>query len=209
MVRLWCLFVGYSLKRWIGLQNRGTPRGGRGGGRGTPQRSGANTPLGRGGASTPRGRGGASTPRGRGGPSTPRGRGGPNAPSGRGETVTDTPRHGPANRGTPNPARGTAPQGRGIGIGTPPRGGVKTPNNSTANTPYNRNYTNTNNTLSNLLYASRPLLRPVVFVPSVLTKVLFEEEAGDELLKAAVHLDEDGGQFLSFFLIGIGLTLQI
>ena len=197
MVRLWCLFVGYSLKRRIGLQNRGTPRGGRGGGgRGTPQRSGANTPLGRGGASTPRGRGGTSTPRGRGGPNTPSGRGGSNTPRGRGGT--DTPRHGPASRGTPNPARGTPPQGRGFGIGTSPGGGTKTPHNSSANAVYNGNYKNTNITLSNLLYTSRPLLRPVVFVPSVLTKVLFEEEAGDELLKAAVHPDENGGQFLSF-----------
>ena len=187
MVRLWCLFVRYLLKGWIGPQNRGTPRGGRGGGRGTPQRSGANTPLGRGGTSTPRVRGGPSTPRGRGGPNTPRGRGG-----------TDTPRHGPANRGTSIPARGTAPQGRGLGVGTPPGGGTKTPNNSSANAAYNGNYKNTNNTLSNLLYTTRPLLRPVIFVPSVLTKVLFEEEAGDELLKAAVHPDEDGGQFLSF-----------
>ena len=181
------MFVGYLLKGWIGLQNRGTPRGGRGGGRGTPQRSGANTPLGRGGANTPRGRGGTSTPRGRGGPNTPRGRGG-----------TDTPRRGLADRGTPNPARGTAPQGRGFGIGSPPGGGTKTPHNSSANAVYNGSYKNANNTLSNLLYASRPLLRPVIFVPSVLTKVLFEEEAGDELLKAAVHPDEDGGQFLSF-----------
>ena len=63
---------------------------------------------------------------------------------------------------------------------------------------YNGNYKKTNNTLSTLLYASRPLLRPVIFVPSVLTKVLFEEEADEELLKAAVHPDEDGGLSMCF-----------
>jgi hypothetical protein len=152
------------LKGWIGPQNRGKPRGGRGGGRGgTPQRSEANTP--RGG-----GRRGTNTPR-------------------------------PANRGTPNPARGTAPRGRGFGIGSP-RGGAKTPNNYYDPSPNAGNYKNSNNTLSNLLYTSRPLLRPVIFVPSVLTRILFEEEAGEELLKAArVHPDEDGGQFLSFSLV--------
>jgi hypothetical protein len=36
-----------------------------------------------------------------------------------------------------------------------------------------------------LLFRERPLLRPIVFVPSVLTKVLFEHE--EELIKPGVE----------------------
>ncbi|KAH9484812.1 G-patch and R3H domain-containing protein C30B4.02c [Psilocybe cubensis] len=42
-------------------------------------------------------------------------------------------------------------------------------------------------TLSGLLYQERPFLRPIKFVPSVLTKVLFKEEESEELLKPGVE----------------------
>lgn len=50
--------------------------------------------------------------------------------------------------------------------------------------------------LSSLLYQERPLLRPVIFVRSVYTRTLFEEE--EEILQAVV---EQVGQCSSLFLV--------
>lgn len=120
---------------------------------------------------------GTSTPRGNG-----RGRGhgrqgsnsGTNTPSrGRGRGF-DSPRG--RGRGQPDDFRNRR---RSDGIGSSPktrgRGGAQVPG-----------------TLSGLLYLERPLLRPIVFVPSVLTKVLFEQE--EELIKTGV---EDVGECMS------------
>ena len=41
--------------------------------------------------------------------------------------------------------------------------------------------------LSNLLYAERPFLKPIVFVPSVHTRKLFENEADEDLLRPQVE----------------------
>ncbi|KAF9557967.1 hypothetical protein CPC08DRAFT_710000 [Agrocybe pediades] len=163
--------------------NRGGHRGGRGGGYGvsgssyiedeidfsiqTFANTASSTPKGvkRGGKRGGRGGGTNSTPnsssttpnRGRG-----RGRGGYDSPRGRGGY--DSPR----GRG-----RGQfEPSGRGRGIGSPRgggRGGMAP------------------NTLSGHLYLERPFLRPIKFVPSVLTKVLFQEEENEELLKPGVE----------------------
>ncbi|PPQ97928.1 hypothetical protein CVT26_002973 [Gymnopilus dilepis] len=123
---------------------------------------------------------GRSTPRGR-------GRGGPGRGSG-------------PNSGSATPSRGRGrgndfqPRGRGrgqpdyrpggrrsdIGIGASPRG--------RGGGPFRRA-----DTLSGLLYQERPLLRPIIFVPSVLTKVLFEEN-DDELLKPGVEDTNDAEQ---------------
>lgn len=111
---------------------------------------------------------GNATPRGRGrgargGPSSGH-NSGTNTPSrGRGRGY-DSPRGG---RGRPHDGIGASPRGRGAG---PMRPTV---------------------TLSGLLYQERPLLRPIVFVPSVLTKVLFQDE--EELLQPGV---EDVGECL-------------
>jgi hypothetical protein len=125
---------------------------------------------------------GASTPRGNG---RGRGRGGqvfgsnsgtntPNRGRGRG---FDSPRG--RGRGQPDDFRNRR---RSDGIGSSPisrgRGGAQVPPG----------------TLSGLLYLERPLLRPIVFVPSVLTKVLFEQE--EELIKPGV---EDVGKCTQIF----------
>ena len=99
---------------------------------------------------TPRGRG-----RGRGGDRAPNGRGLPgwslhNGPRGRGRGRGD-------DRGTPTGP--TSSRGRGIGYDNP---GLRMKLNPDA-------------PLSALLYASRPLLRPIKFVPSIHTRTLFEE----------------------------------
>ena len=120
---------------------------------------------------------GASTPRGNG-----RGRGhgrqgsnsGTNTPNrGRGRGF-DSPRG--RGRGQPDDFRNRR---RSDGIGSSPKtrghGGAQAPG-----------------TLSGLLYLERPLLRPIVFVPSVLTKVLFEQE--EELIKTGA---EDVGECTS------------
>ena len=49
--------------------------------------------------------------------------------------------------------------------------------------------------LTRLLYEDRPLLRPIVFVPSTLNPVLFDQE-DEDLLKPGV---EEVGTLFSFF----------
>ncbi|KJA18316.1 hypothetical protein HYPSUDRAFT_45327 [Hypholoma sublateritium FD-334 SS-4] len=95
-------------------------------------------------------------------PSRGRGRGGYDSPRGRGRGQDfSTPRRG-------DYGIGASPRGRGRGRGA----GYSKPA-----------------TLSGLLYQERPLLRPIVFVPSVLTKVLFQEE--EELIKPGVEEVDD------------------
>ncbi|KIM45599.1 hypothetical protein M413DRAFT_442259, partial [Hebeloma cylindrosporum] len=156
--------------------------GGRGGGRGRGGRGGRGAPgasflqeeiefstrmfadANNSGASTPRGNGRG---RGRGGQSNS----GTNTPSrGRGRGF-DSPRG--RGRGQPDDFRNRR---RSDGIGSSPvrgRGGAQVQPG----------------TLSGLLYLERPLLRPIVFVPSVLTKILFEQE--EDLIKPGVE-DVDG-----------------
>ncbi|PPR07557.1 hypothetical protein CVT24_008753 [Panaeolus cyanescens] len=139
------------------------------------------------GPSTPRGRGGYGW-RGRGG----RGRGGQFNQT---HSGTNTPVGGgamtPTGRGRGVQSYGTTPgvgRGRGepdlnyrggrrreFGIGASPRGrgGGAGPAQGSS-------------TLSSLLYQERPFLRPVIFVPSVHTKILFEEN-DDELLKPVIE----------------------
>ena len=50
--------------------------------------------------------------------------------------------------------------------------------------------------LTRLLYEDRPLLRPIVFVPSTLKPVLFDQD--DDLLKPGV---EEVGTFLYFYFL--------
>ncbi|KAF8196566.1 hypothetical protein BJ912DRAFT_113938 [Pholiota molesta] len=122
-----------------------------------------------GGNNTPRGRGRG----GRGGafnsgiatPNRGRGRGGYDSPRGRGRGQdSGTPRRG-------DWGIGASPRGRG-------RGGSAAFAKPTS--------------LSGLLYQERPLLRPIVFVPSVLTKRLFEQE--EELIKPGVEDVDDTEQ---------------
>ncbi|KAF8965558.1 hypothetical protein BDZ97DRAFT_2057877 [Flammula alnicola] len=101
--------------------------------------------------------------RGRGGYDSPRGRG-YESPRGRGRGQDS---FTSARRG--DYGIGASPRGRG-------RGGAQT----------------RPGTLSGLLYQKRPLLRPIVFVPSVLTKVLFQEE--EELIKPGVEDVDDTEQ---------------
>ncbi|KAF5328816.1 hypothetical protein D9619_011550 [Psilocybe cf. subviscida] len=102
---------------------------------------------------------------------------------GRGRGGYDSPKRGyesPAGRGR---GRGEAftPSRRGdYGIGASPRGRGQ------------GGFQPKPVTLSGLLYQERPLLRPIVFVPSVLTKVLFEEE--EELIKPGVEDVDDTEQ---------------
>lgn len=108
-------------------------------------------------------RGGFRTPRGHDSPRG-RGRGSPYVP-----IPHDEPDHYGRGRGSPGPAY---PRGRGArNLASKLRAGAP---------------------LSKLLYEDRPLLRPIVFVRSVLTATLFEEE--EELLRP---LAEDVGKFMS------------
>ncbi|KAF9526875.1 hypothetical protein CPB83DRAFT_908087 [Crepidotus variabilis] len=115
-------------------------------------------------------------------PSTPgRGRGRGNfTPRGKG-----TPRGGtPGGSGSSTPNRG---RGRGRGFG--PRGGRHV--EGIGSSPQSRGgISRPNTTLSNLLYQERPLLKPIIFVPSVHSKVLFQDN-DDELLKAIVEDVDD------------------
>jgi hypothetical protein len=133
------------------------------------------------GASTPRGNGRG---RGRGGQGSNSGVNTPNRGRGRG---FDSPRG--RGRGQPDDFRnrrrsdgiGSSPKSRGRGRAQVPPG-----------------------TLSGLLYLERPLLRPIVFVPSVLTKVLFEQE--EELMKTGA---EDVGECMSKFQRKIILIIHL
>ena len=79
---------------------------------------------------------------------------------------------------------GVSPNFRG-GRGGRGRGGGGPPQKSRLDAP-----------LTRLLYEDRPLLRPIVFVPSTLNPVLFDQE-DEDLLKPGV---EEVGTLFSFFL---------
>ncbi|KDR67781.1 hypothetical protein GALMADRAFT_257616 [Galerina marginata CBS 339.88] len=123
------------------------------------------------------------------GNTTPRGRG---RGGGRGGQLS-----GP-NSGTTTPNRGRgrghdSPRGRGRGQPDFHAGGrrsdigIGSPRGRGGGGPQRRS-----DTLSGLLYQERPFLRPIVFVPSVLTKVLFQED--EELLKPGVEEVDDTEQ---------------
>ncbi|CAA7260811.1 unnamed protein product [Cyclocybe aegerita] len=118
---------------------------------------------------------GNATPRGRG-----RGRGGPMSGPNSGAS---TPSRG-RGRGGYDFSGGRGSRGR-DGIGASPRGGRG--RGAPMPVPMHRQL---NITLSGLLYQERPLLRPIVFVPSVLTRVLFQED-DSELLKPGVEDVDD------------------
>ncbi|KAJ3559295.1 hypothetical protein NP233_g11300 [Leucocoprinus birnbaumii] len=134
-----------------------TPRGGRGGGRGWRGRG--------------RGRGGFYTPPPNGNRQSGNNRGGYSSPHPRG---TATPRGGSGSgrgRGAPlqNEPDFSPRHGRGLGA---------TPDT----TPNAIKKPSASSTLSDLLYASRPFLRPIKFVPSVHTPFLFQYDQ-DEIMK--------------------------
>ena len=121
-----------------------------------------------------------------------------------GSPATGAPRQGPRKRGrgrgrfdtpgqqsnnrymetTPSRARGrggaayVSPRGRGRGWAVEGIGSSKKMSGGGPIRP--------NTTLSNLLYQERPLLRPIIFVPSVYTRVLFQND-DDELLKPVME----------------------
>lgn len=135
---------------------------------------------------------GASTPRGNG---RGRGRGGPVSGSNSG---THTPNRG-RGRGFDSP--------RGRGRGQPDNFRNRRRSDGIGSSPTNRGRGGVQampGTLSGLLYLERPLLRPIVFVPSVLTKVLFEQE--EELIKPGV---EDVGECTSNLSRKIILTIYL
>ncbi|TFK20756.1 hypothetical protein FA15DRAFT_113239 [Coprinopsis marcescibilis] len=116
--------------------------------------------------------------RGNSNPQTPsRGRGGRGG-GGRG-------RGGPAGRGRGGPPQSSAPEpsyssprGRGRGIGSPQASRVPPKTHLNAQQP-----------LSSLLYNTRPLLRPVSFVRSQFSRVLFvddEEEVAEEIIEEVI-----------------------
>ncbi|KAF9483093.1 hypothetical protein BDN70DRAFT_874140 [Pholiota conissans] len=185
------------MTRGNGRGNRGGGGGNRGGGRGRGRGGGGGYRGGRGNgmsgssyieneldfnihfyADAPSA-GGAYTPRGRG----RGGRGGPNSGFNSG---TSTPNRGRGRGGYDSP-RG---RGRGQDYSTPRRGdwGIgASPRGRGRGAPITKP-----GTLSGLLYQERPLLRPIVFVPSVFTKVLFQEE--EELIKPIVEDVDDTEQ---------------
>ncbi|PPQ80205.1 hypothetical protein CVT25_003558 [Psilocybe cyanescens] len=133
-----------------------------------PHNSGNTTPRGRGRG----GRGGQFSGPNSGTTTPNRGRG----RGGRGDGLSRGHGHdSPRGRGRGGQADSSTGGRRGqFGIGSPPRGGGR---GAGGRRP---------DTLSGLLYQERPFLRPIKFVPSVLTKVLFNEES-EELLKPGVE----------------------
>ena len=100
----------------------------------------------------------------------------PNRARGRGRGGYDSPR----GRGRGQFDSGGRGRRRDFGIGSSPKGPGR------GGMP---------DTLSNRLYLERPFLRPIKFVPSVLSKVLFQQEEDEELLKPGV---EEVGTWLYF-----------
>ncbi|KII92217.1 hypothetical protein PLICRDRAFT_133640 [Plicaturopsis crispa FD-325 SS-3] len=141
-----------------------------------------NNQRGRGARGSPRG--GIGRGRGRGGNGRGRGRGGGGAGGFQYSDALDFPiQVWPDNdsRGSPTPrgrGRGTAsPRGRGWGDFDSPRGGGRGRGGGSKLRP--------DAPLSKLLYESRPLLRPIIFVRSEHTRRLFEEE--EDILQPGVE----------------------
>ena len=113
---------------------------------------------------------------------------------GRGRGRPDTPgqqsNNGNLETTTPSRARGrgglayVSPRGRGRGWAVE---GIGSSRKMSGGGPIRPN-----TTLSNLLYQERPLLRPIIFVPSVHTRVLFQND-DEELLKPVM---EDVGKLV-------------
>ena len=143
---------------------------------------------------------GASTPRGNGGG---RGRGGHVFGS---KSGTNTPSRG-RGRGFDSPRGRGFDSPRGRGRGQPDDFRNRRRSDGIGSSPVNRSRAGAQvppGTLSGLLYQERPLLRPIVFVPSVLTRVLFEQE--EELIKPGV---EDVGERKSNLLRKVNLTMNL